>query len=100
MPTRGFTSFLYGSGGAQNEMAESPQSLLPPRDSLELASLASTSNHEGGARESRESPSGGTPPSPKLSPEDDDDQTPPSARPLRALGGRRSFSISSAFDFN
>ena len=80
-------------------MVESPQTLLPPRDSLELASLAS-SNHDNGVRESLESSSSGIPSSRKLS--FDDDPTPSSARPARPLPdpGRRSYSVSSAFDFN
>ena len=79
------------------EMVESPQTLLPPRDSLELASLASSANDH--ARDSLSSSSSGVPSSRKLSFDDDDDPTPTSARPLPSIE-RRSFSVSSAFDFN
>lgn len=62
--------------------------LRPPRDSLELASLAS-SNEEG--RESIESSSSGVPSSRKLS---------FSESPARGNRHGRSYSVSSAFDFN
>lgn len=79
-----------------HEMVESPHALLPSRDSLELASLASSANDHDGGRESLESSSsGGIPSSRKLSFDDD----PSSARPLPGIE-RRSFSVSSAFDFN
>ena len=81
-----------------HEMVESPQALLPPRDSLELASLASSTHYnDDGRRESEES-SSGAPSSRELS-FDDDDTTPTSARPLPGIE-RRSFSVSGAFDFN
>lgn len=67
----------------------SPARLLPPRDSLELGSLAS-SNDDG--RASIESSLSGTPSSRRLS---YDNLTP--TRPTR---GDRSYSVSSAFDFN
>lgn len=73
-------------------MAESPATLLPPRDSLELASLAS-SNHDDPSRASLSSSSAGIPSSRKLSFEDPED-------PGRPNSGRRSYSVSSAFDFN
>lgn len=75
-------------------MTESPATLLPPRDSLELASLASTS-HNDGARESEESSVSGVPSSRKLSFED-----PASPHGELPRIGRRSYSVSSAFDFN
>jgi amino acid transporter len=65
--------------------------LAPPRDSLELASLAS-SNHESEPRASFESSSSGIPSSRKLSFSD-----PQAERPRQ--NGRRSYSVSSAFDF-
>lgn len=80
-----------------HEMVESPQTLLPPRDSLELASLASSAHSHNEGRESLESSSSGVPSSRRLS--FDDDPTPTSARPLPGLE-RRSFSVSGAFDFN
>lgn len=70
---------------------DSPARLLPPRDSLELGSLAS-SNDGDGRRDSIESSLSGTPSSRKLS---FGDPTP--TRPIR---GGRSYSVSSAFDFN
>ena len=75
-------------------MVESPATLLPPRDSLELASLASVSDNDV-AREEEESSSSGVPSSRKLSLDD----------PITTNGdlpriGRRSYSVSSAFDFN
>lgn len=75
-------------------------SLLPGRDSLELASLASTSNHdpnEPAERNSLSSSSGGIPSSRKLS--FSSDHNPNEANGLPSIG-RRSYSISSAFDFN
>ena len=69
-------------------MLQSPASLLPPRDSLELASLASSNNE--GARYT-ESSSSGVPSSRKLSFDD------PITTPTQ---DRRSYSVSSAFDFN
>ncbi|KAK3698994.1 hypothetical protein LTR37_016685 [Vermiconidia calcicola] len=98
MPPRPLLSSFMGGG--QHEMTESPATLLPPRDSLELASLASTSNHDDGARESLDSSSSGIPSSRKLS-FDDDVPTPTNAgaRPLPNIE-RRSYSVSSAFDFN
>lgn len=65
--------------------------LAPPRDSLELASLAS-SNHESEARGSVDSSSASISSSRKLSFDD-----PEPRRPLQ--NGRRSYSVSSAFDF-
>jgi amino acid transporter len=65
--------------------------LAPPRDSLELASLAS-SNHDSEPRASFESSSSGVPSSRKLSFSD-----PQAERPRQ--NGRRSYSVSSAFDF-
>jgi amino acid transporter len=65
--------------------------LAPPRDSLELASLAS-SNHDSEPRASFESSSSGIPSSRKLSFSD-----PQAERPRQ--NGRRSYSVSSAFDF-
>ena len=75
------------------EMVESPATLtLPQRDSLELASLASSNNGGGdGGRDSYDS-SSGVPSSRKLS--FSDPITP------NGLEGRRSYSVSSAFDFN
>lgn len=73
-------------------------SLLPGRDSLELASLASTSNHdhnEAAERNSLSSSSGGIPSSRKLSFSSDHNDS--NALPII---GRRSYSVSSAFDFN
>lgn len=67
----------------------SPARLLPPRDSLELASLASSLDD---GRNSVDSSLSGTPSSRKLS---FNDPTP--TRPMR---GGRSYSVSSAFDFN
>ncbi|KAK5122795.1 hypothetical protein LTR85_003710 [Meristemomyces frigidus] len=69
--------------------------LTPPRDSLELASLASSS-HAGDGRASFESSSsGGIPSSRRLSFSDPEAQQ--SSRPIP---NRRSYSVSSAFDFN
>ncbi|KAM0690923.1 hypothetical protein Q7P36_009693 [Cladosporium allicinum] len=65
--------------------------LAPPRDSLELASLAS-SNHDSEPRASFESSSSGIPSSRKLSFSD-----PQAERPRQ--NARRSYSVSSAFDF-
>ncbi len=102
MPSRPLTSFNGGANG--REMAQHNQpSLIPPRDSLELASLASTSNHEHdpSGRGSLDSSSSGVASSRRLS--FDDDPAAPldadSRRELPALG-RRSYSVSSAFDFN
>ncbi|KAF2765094.1 amino acid transporter [Teratosphaeria nubilosa] len=69
----------------------SPSQLVPPRDSLELASLASSDHHDNNGRPSFESSSsaGGISSSRKLSVESD-----------RPVSGRRSYSVSSAFDFN
>ncbi|OQN99610.1 hypothetical protein B0A48_14752 [Cryoendolithus antarcticus] len=76
-----FPQMLQSPGGA----------LAPPRDSLELASLAS-SNHDSGDRSSFDSSSPlGTPSSRKLSFSDP-------ARP-GPNAVRRSYSVSSAFDF-
>jgi amino acid transporter len=66
--------------------AQSPSPPLPPRDSLELASLASSDHDDGQASDSS---AGGVPSSRKLSIE--------SGRPPTS---RRSYSVSSAFDFN
>ena len=74
-------------------MIQSPATLLPPRDSLELASLASTSHQDGG-RESIDSSSSGVPSSRQLSFDD-----PVTNGDLPRIG-RRSYSVSSAFDFN
>lgn len=63
---------------------------MPPRDSLELASLASSEHNDG--PEDVESSSSGVPSSRKLSFSD--------PTPDRPLSGRRSYSVSSAFDFN
>ena len=71
---------------------EMQQSSGQPRDSLELASLASSSHHDG--RQSFESSSSGIPSSRKLS---FSDPEPARGRPL---ADRRSYSVSSAFDFN
>ncbi|KAK4632078.1 Y+L amino acid transporter 2 [Fulvia fulva] len=68
--------------------------LRPPRDSLELASLAS-SNAEG--RTSRDSSASGAPSSRHLS---FDDPAPYSGSSTRPARGGRSYSVSSAFDFN
>ncbi|GAB7365718.1 hypothetical protein MBLNU230_g7056t1 [Neophaeotheca triangularis] len=73
----------------------SPAALAPPRDSLELASLAS-SDHGDDAASLGSSSSSGVPSSRKLSFEDTDDNN-AAARPGQA--GRRSYSVSSAFDF-
>lgn len=73
-------------------MVQTPSTALaPPRDSLELASLAS-SNHDSDARTSLDSSSSGPPSSRKLSFSD-----PQPSRP--AQNARRSYSVSSAFDF-
>ncbi|KAF2159643.1 hypothetical protein M409DRAFT_29962 [Zasmidium cellare ATCC 36951] len=64
--------------------------LRPPRDSLELASLASSNDND--ARDSLDSSVSGVPSSRKLSFSD-----PAPSRPTR---GGRSYSVSSAFDFN
>lgn len=69
-------------------------SLNPPRDSLELASLAS-SDHS--ARSSLESSASGTPSSRKIS--FDEDPLSRSENGRRPLADRRSYSVSSAFDF-
>nr|POF11411.1 b(0,+)-type amino acid transporter 1 [Quercus suber] len=74
-----------------NPSSHSPGQLVPPRDSLELASLASSDHHD--ERGSFESSSSGVPSSRRLSSSEHLD----SARPT---GDRRSYSISSAFDFN
>lgn len=74
----------------QPQMTEASSALVAPRDSLELASLAS-SNHDGRASTDSSS-SAGIPSSRKLSFEDPED------RP--GGGARRSYSVSSAFDFN
>lgn len=63
--------------------------LVPPRDSLELASLAS-SDHQNG-RTSQDSSSSGAPSSRRLSSDSE------AARPTSS---RRSYSVSSAFEFN
>ncbi|KAK5132334.1 hypothetical protein LTR08_009169 [Meristemomyces frigidus] len=66
---------------------------VPPRDSFELASLASSSP-KSGRRTSTSSSEAGTPDSRALSP-DPEAQGPPRLNPTR-----RSYSVSSAFDFN
>lgn len=69
---------------------------IPPRDSLELASLASSEHSQ---RSSLESSASGTPSSRRLSFDDEDplsDQNPANLRPGRH---NRSYSVSSAFDF-
>ncbi|TKA22205.1 hypothetical protein B0A50_08317 [Salinomyces thailandicus] len=72
---------------------QQPSVHLPPRDSLELASLASSDHNNDGQRASFESSSeGGIPSSRKLSLEDPEDGRP------RAKS--RTYSLSSAFDFN
>ncbi|KAK5163573.1 uncharacterized protein LTR77_010522 [Saxophila tyrrhenica] len=100
MPPRPLTSF----GGGREMAQQNAPSLLPPRDSLELASLASTSNHEHdpSGRGSLESSSSGVPSSRKLSFDDDPvgHGDADGGSNLPALGGRRSYSMSSAFDFN
>lgn len=74
-------------------MVQTPTALAPSaRDSLELASLAS-SNHD--SRESLESSSAGVSSSRKLSFADDNE----SGRAPRPQADRRSYSVSSAFDF-
>jgi len=74
------------------QMVQQPHTTLaPPRDSLELASLAS-SDHDASGRNSLESSSSGIPSSRKLS-----FAEPQSSRPQQ--NGRRSYSVSSAFDF-
>lgn len=80
--------------GGRQEMTESPSTLLPPRDSLELASLASTS-HRDDARASEDSSASGVPSSRNLSFDEERD----GKDDLPGLG-RRSYSVSSAFDFN
>lgn len=69
---------------------QAPAHPIPPRDSFELASLASSSHHDDGRASFDSSSSGGIPSSRRLSAESD---RPPPA-------GRRSYSVSSAFDFN
>ncbi|KAK4580279.1 hypothetical protein LTR86_000482 [Recurvomyces mirabilis] len=76
-----------------NYTSQSPASLVPPRDSLELASLAS-SDHDGNDRTSFSSSDAGISSSRKLSLEDGE------ATNGRPLADRRSYSVSSAFDFN
>ncbi|KAH9842303.1 Large neutral amino acids transporter small subunit 1 [Teratosphaeria destructans] len=73
------------------QQTPSPSQLVPPRDSLELASLASSDHNGNNGRTSLESSSsaGGISSSRKLSVESD-----------RPVSGRRSYSVSSAFDFN
>ncbi|TKA73288.1 hypothetical protein B0A55_06067 [Friedmanniomyces simplex] len=78
------------------QMVQSPSTLLPPRDSLELASLAS-SDHDGNGRTSFSSSSAGVSSSRKLSLEDAETANGPAGLPL---ADRRSYSVSSAFDFN
>jgi amino acid transporter len=73
---------------------QQPNSLMPPRDSLELASLASSSHENDNGRTSFSS-SAGISSSRKLSLEDDD-----AAEIGRPTADRRSYSVSSAFDFN
>ncbi|KAK4990286.1 hypothetical protein LTR50_002611 [Elasticomyces elasticus] len=67
--------------------------LPPPRDSLELASLASSP----GSRTSVSSSASGAPSSRKLSFDDDDPLS--ASHPTRPRTDRRSYSVSSAFDF-
>jgi hypothetical protein len=69
------------------------------RDSLELASLASST--EGTRRPSQESSSSGAPSSRKLSFDDDDPLTAsvPNGNGTRPGGHERTYSVSSAFDF-
>ena len=71
----------------------------PGRDSLELASLASSS--EGSQRSSLESSASGAPSSRKLSFSDDDPlhEDGAAANGLRPSGRERTYSVSSAFDF-
>ncbi|KAK5108175.1 hypothetical protein LTR62_008706 [Meristemomyces frigidus] len=71
----------------------SPATLVAPRDSLELASLAS-SDHEGNDRTSFSSSDAGISSSRKLSLENEETSN------GRPLPNRRSYSVSSAFDFN
>ena len=71
-----------------------PGQLLPPRDSLELASLASSVHDDDDRATDDESSSPGPPSSRKLS---FSDPTPPG---ISAPSNRRSYSVSSAFDFN
>lgn len=74
------------------QMVQQPHTTLaPPRDSLELASLAS-SDHDASGRNSLDSSSSGIPSSRKLS-----FAEPQSPQPQQ--NGRRSYSVSSAFDF-
>ncbi|PPJ58637.1 hypothetical protein CBER1_03510 [Cercospora berteroae] len=74
--------------------------LRPPRDSLELASLASSSHDDDNAgRASLDSSSSGLPSSRKLSFSDPVTPQNGSARPL-SNGHGRTYSASSAFDFN
>ncbi|KAK4550744.1 hypothetical protein LTR36_000323 [Oleoguttula mirabilis] len=68
--------------------------LTPPRDSLELASLASSSHHDDARTSFESSSSGGIASSRRLSFSD------PEAHPTRPIPDRRSYSVSSAFDFN
>lgn len=68
----------------------SSSKLGPPRDSLELASLASSDHNDG--RASLESSSSGVPSSRRLSFSDPNDISP--------SGRARGYSVSSAFDFN
>lgn len=75
-----------------NPSRDGPARLLPPRDSLELGSLASSNDGDGDGRDSIESSLSGTPSSRKLSFSD-----PTPTRPNR---GGRSYSVSSVFDFN
>ncbi|KAK0253513.1 hypothetical protein LTS09_011372 [Friedmanniomyces endolithicus] len=81
------------------QMLQSPSTLLPPRDSLELASLAS-SDHDGNGRTSfsSASSSAGVSSSRKLSLEDA--ETANGHATGRPLADRRSYSVSSASDFN
>lgn len=73
------------------------RSLAPPRDSLELASLASSQNS---ARTSLESSASGAPSSRKISYSDDGDEGERGlSNGLRPNRYERSYSVSSAFDF-
>ena len=76
------------------QMVQSPAQLAPTRDSLELASLASSSHADVSynGRNSFESSASGAPSTRNLSPA--------SPTPTRPFADRRSYSVSSAFDFN
>ncbi|KAI7617723.1 amino acid transporter [Hortaea werneckii] len=81
----------------QQQHQHPPSALHPPRDSLELASLASSDHNDRPDRDSAPSSPSGPPSSRKLSfsSSNNDPEDPQRSRP-----NGRTYSISSAFDFN